>query len=223
MSVVLVNGSPHRTGCSYTALLEVGKELNKAGIKTTVYNVGTKPIAGCIGCNACSGKGRCITFPKDSVNKFLDFCYKEKFDGFVFASPVHYASPSGAIKSFLDRVFYASDKTIFWGKPGACIVNCRRGGSSAAFDMLNKYLTINSMPVVSSQYWNQTHGFVPEDLQKDLEGLQTMRTLGRNMAWLIKCIKAGEQQGITFPPAEPYLMTNFLGNKPPASTMNKFS
>lgn len=215
MSVVLVNGSAHKVGCTYTSLCEVAKELNKAGIKTTIFQLGNKPIAGCIGCNACYGKGRCITFPNDKVNEFLDLCQKNKFDGYVFGSPVHYAHPSGAITSFLDRTFYSSDKSLFCGKLGAAVVNCRRGGATASFDMLNKYFTITNMPIVSSQYWNQTHGFVPDDVMKDLEGLQTMRTLGRNMAWLIKCIKLGEKHGVTFPPLEPIVMTNFMGIKSP--------
>ena len=132
-------------------------------------------------------------------------------DGFVFGSPVHYAAASGTITSFLDRAFYAGNRRgVFAGKPGAVVVSCRRGGASAAFDQLNKYLTISSMPVVSSQYWNQVHGNTPDEVRQDLEGMQTMRTLGRNMAWLLRCIEAGRRAGIDFPQAEPGVRTNFI-------------
>ena len=184
MKVILVNGSPKEKGCTYTALQEVASALEKQGIETEIFQVGAKPVAGCIGCGACLSTGKC--FVEDVVNQFVE---KAKgADGFIFGSPVHYAAASGAITSFLDRAFYGKG-AIFAGKPGAVVVSCRRGGASAAFDQLNKYFTINSMPVVSSQYWNQVHGNTPEEVRQDAEGLQTMRTLGNNMAWLLKCIE----------------------------------
>lgn len=205
MKVILVNGSPKEKGCTYTALCEVAGALEKNGIETEIFQVGAKPIAGCIGCGACSKSGKC--FVDDGVNEFVEKA--KTADGFVFGSPVHYAAASGALTSFLDRAFYGKG-AVFAGKPGAAIVSCRRGGASAAFDQLNKYFTISNMPVVSSQYWNQVHGNTPEEVLKDAEGLQTMRTLGSNMAWLLKCIEAGEAAGITFPEREPAVKTNFI-------------
>lgn len=205
MKVILVNGSPKEKGCTYTALCEVAGALEKNGIETEIFQVGAKPIAGCIGCGACSKSGKC--FVDDGVNEFVEKA--KTADGFVFGSPVHYAAASGALTSFLDRAFYGKG-AVFAGKPGAAIVSCRRGGASAAFDQLNKYFTISNMPVVSSQYWNQVHGNTPEEVLKDAEGLQTMRTLGNNMAWLLKCIEAGEAAGITFPEREPAVKTNFI-------------
>lgn len=205
MKVILVNGSPKEKGCTYTALCEAAGALEKNGIETEIFWVGAKPIAGCIGCGACSKSGKC--FVDDCVNVFVEKA--KTADGFVFGSPVHYAAASGALTSFLDRAFYGKG-AVFAGKPGAAVVSCRRGGASAAFDQLNKYFTINSMPVVSSQYWNQVHGNTPEEVQKDAEGMQTMRTLGNNMAWLLKCIEAGAAAGITFPEREPAVRTNFI-------------
>lgn len=205
MKVLLVNGSGHAKGCTYTALEEVAGTLEKNGIETEIIQVGAQPIAGCIGCNACIKTGKC--FRDDGVNEFVEKA--KTADGFVFGSPVHYASASGMITSFLDRAFYGRG-AIFQGKPGACIVSCRRGGASAAFDQLNKYFTINCMPVVSSQYWNQVHGNTPEEVRQDLEGMQTMRTLGNNMAWLLKCIEAGKASGVNFPEREPLQRTNFI-------------
>lgn len=205
MKVILVNGSPKEKGCTYTALCEVAGALEKNGIETEIFQVGAKPIAGCIGCGACSKTGKC--FVDDGVNEFVEKA--KAADGFVFGSPVHYAAASGALTSFLDRAFYGKG-AVFAGKPGAAIVSCRRGGASAAFDQLNKYFTISNMPVVSSQYWNQVHGNTPEEVRKDAEGMQTMRTLGNNMAWLLKCIEAGAAVGITFPEREPAVKTNFI-------------
>ena len=205
MKVLLVNGSGHVEGCTYTALEEVAAALEKNGIETEIVQLGTQPITGCIGCGACPKSGKC--FRNDIVNEFIEKA--KTADGFVFGSPVHYASASGMITSFLDRVFYGRG-AIFQGKPGACVVSCRRGGASAAFDQLNKYFTINCMPVVSSQYWNQVHGNTPEEVKQDLEGMQTMRTLGNNMAWLLKCIEAGKAAGVSFPEREPAQKTNFI-------------
>ena len=205
MKVILVNGSPREKGCTYTALCEVAGALEKNGIETEIFQVGAKPIAGCIGCNVCLKNGRC--FVDDPVNEFVEKA--KTADGFVFGSPVHYAAASGAITSFLDRAFYGKGN-VFAGKPGAAVVSCRRGGAASAFDQLNKYFTINSMPVVSSQYWNQVHGNTPEEVKQDLEGMQTMRTLGNNMAWLLKCIEAGKAAGVSFPEREPAQKTNFI-------------
>lgn len=205
MKVILVNGSPKENGCTYTALSEVQGALEQNGIETEIFQIGAKPVAGCIGCGSCIGSGKC--FVDDKVNEFVE---KAKLaDGFVFGSPVHYAAASGAITSFLDRAFYGKG-SVFAGKPGAAVVSCRRGGASAAFDQLNKYFTISHMPIVSSQYWNQVHGNTPGEVRKDEEGMQTMRALGNNMAWLLKCIEAGKQAGITFPEREKPVKTNFI-------------
>lgn len=205
MKVLLLNGSPKKDGCTYTALCEVAQALEKNGIETELLQVGAAPVAGCIGCGTCLKTGRC--FVEDGVNIFVEKA--KAADGFVFGSPVHYAAASGAITSFLDRAFYGKG-AVFAGKPGAVVVSCRRGGASAAFDQLNKYFTISNMPIVSSQYWNQVHGNTPEEVRRDEEGMQTMRTLGNNMAWLLSCIKAGKDAGITFPEREPVIKTNFI-------------
>lgn len=205
MKVILVNGSPHKNGCTYTALSEVAGALNKEGIDTEIFWVGKKPISGCIACKGCLKTGKCVI--DDTVNEFIEKA--KEADGFIFGSPVHYAGASGAITSFMDRAFYHKADN-YQGKPGAAIASCRRGGASATFDQLNKYFTICSMPVVSSQYWNMVHGNTPDEVKQDLEGLQTMRTLGRNMAWMLKCIEAGKKAGINFPEHEEKIATNFI-------------
>ncbi|MDR3598631.1 flavodoxin family protein [Clostridium sp.] len=208
MKVLLINGSPKTKGCTYTALCEIAKELEKENIDAEIFHVGSEPIRGCIGCGSCSknGSGKCI-FNDDTVNIALEKA--KEADGFIFGSPVHYAAASGMITSFLDRFFYAG-KSSFEYKPGAAIISCRRGGATAAFDQLNKYFTIANMPVVSSQYWNMVHGNTPEEVKQDLEGMQTMRLLGKNMAWLLKSIQAGKEAGITLPEREPRVATNFI-------------
>lgn len=205
MKVILVNGSPKPAGCTYTALCEVAGALKEHGIETELIQVGRAAISGCLGCGACLKTGKCIV--DDGVNAFVEKA--KNADGFVFGSPVHYAAASGALTSFLDRAFYGKS-SVFAGKPGAAIVSCRRGGATAAFDQLNKYFTISNMPIVSSQYWNQVHGNTPEEVRQDEEGMQTMRTLGNNMAWLLKCIEAGKNAGIMFPELEPARKTNFI-------------
>lgn len=205
MKVILVNGSPHEKGCTYTALCEVEKALKNNGIETEIFHIGNKPITGCIACGACAKLGRC--FAADTVNPFIEKA--QSADGFIFGSPVYYASASGSITSFMDRAFYSGGRFLK-NKPAACVVSCRRGGASAAFDQLNKYFTISNMPIVSSQYWNQVHGNTPEQVMQDEEGLQTMRTLGNNMAWLLKCIEAGRAAGIEPPEREPLIRTNFI-------------
>jgi multimeric flavodoxin WrbA len=209
MKVLLVNGSPHEKGCTYTALEEVAKTLNAEGIETEIFQIGTKPLAGCIACKSCRETGHCVF--SDRVNDFLDI--SGDADGFVFGSPVHYAAAGGAITSFMDRAFYTdlcSGKQSFYLKPAAAIVSARRAGTTATFDQLNKYFTISEMPVISSRYWNMVHGATPEDVKKDLEGLQTMRILGRNMAWFLKCKEAGIKAGVSFPEQEEIIFTNFI-------------
>ncbi len=207
MKVMLINGSPHKEGCSYTALTEISQVLSAEGIESEWVWVGNRPLAGCIGCGKCRELGKCV-FDDDGVNEAV-----EKFkscDGMIIASPVHYASASGLITSFMDRFFYSNDKASLRMKPGASIVSCRRGGASAAFDQLNKYFTINEMPVVSSSYWNQVHGSTPEEVKQDLEGLRTMRVLARNMAYLIKANQLARENGLALPEEEPRVMTNFI-------------
>ena len=205
MKVLLVNGSPHETGCTYTALMEVSKTLNENGIETGIFQIGKKPLTGCIACGKCGETKRCVF--KDRVNEFLDLA--KDADGFVFGSPVHYASAGGTITSFMDRVFYA-DGGSFNLKPAAAVASARRAGTTATLDQLNKYFTISEMPVISSRYWNMVHGFTPEDVRKDEEGMQIMRVLGRNMAWFLKCKEAGEKAGIPLPEREEFLWTNFI-------------
>ncbi len=204
MKVLMINGSPHKEGCTYTALKEIEKELLKMGIETEIVHIGTQPIRGCIGCDKCAN-GRCI-FNDDSVNSILELA--ETADAFVFGSPVHYAAASGSLTAFLDRFFYAGKCLAY--KPGAAIVTCRRAGSTAALDQLNKYFTIRNMPIVSSQYWNMVHGNTPDEVRQDLEGMQIMRTLGRNMGWLLRCIEAGRKAGVPLPEKESPAVTNFI-------------
>lgn len=205
MKVLLVNGSPHLKGCTYTALTEVEKTLIQNGIETEIFQLGTNPICGCIGCTSCYKIGKC--FMDDIVNEFVE---KAKgADGFIFGSPVHYAAASGSLTAFLDRVFYSGGLYLAY-KPGACITSARRGGTTATFDQINKYFTINNMPVVSSQYWNMVHGNSPKEVEQDLEGMQVMRVLGSNMAWLLKCIKLGKENGISIPKKEERQRTNFI-------------
>jgi multimeric flavodoxin WrbA len=209
MKVLLVNGSPHEKGCTYTALSEVAKTLNAECINTEIFWIGIKPLAGCIACKTCAKTGRCAF--DDCVNDFLEIA--KNADGFVFGSPVHYAAASGAITSFMDRAFYAdllSGGQSFYLKPAAAVVSARRAGTTATFDQLNKHFTISEMPVISSRYWNMVHGAAPEDVKKDLEGLQIMRMLARNMAWLLKCKEAGMKAGVQFPMREKIMYTNFI-------------
>ena len=206
MRALLINGSPHRRGCTYTALGGVETGLQEEGVQADIMWLGTATISGCQACGKCKATGRC--YINDVVNEVLEDL--ENYDAIVFGTPVHYAAASGAITSFMDRLFHAGNAKLFVGKPAAAVVSCRRGGASATFDQLNKYFTISNMMVVGSQYWNQVHGTSPEEVLRDEEGMQTMRTLGRNMAWLMKCIEAGKNEGITFPVAEDAIMTNFI-------------
>jgi multimeric flavodoxin WrbA len=209
MKVLLLNGSPHKEGCTYTALTEVAKTLNEEGIDTDIFWIGIKPLAGCIACKKCAKTGLCAF--DDRVNDFLDIA--KDADGFIFGSPVHYAAASGAIASFMDRVFYAnlqSGKQSFYLKPAAAVISARRAGTTATFDQLNKYFTISEMPIISSCYWNMVHGAKPEDVEKDLEGLQTMRILARNMAFFLKCKETGIKTGVPLPIREEKIFTNFI-------------
>ena len=205
MKVLLVNGSPRAKGCTYTALQEVAKKLNEQGIETEIFQVGAKPICGCIGCGVCMKTGKC--FMDDTVNEFVEKAATA--DAYIFGSPVHYAAASGMLTSFLDRAFYGKGN-IYEDKPGAAVVSCRRGGATATFDQINKYFTICNMPIVSSQYWNMVHGNTPEEVVQDEEGMQTMRTLGTNMAWLLKCIEAGKKAGVAMPVREEKVRTNYI-------------
>ena len=198
MKVLLVNGSPHKEGCTYTALTEVAKTLNEEGIDTEIFWIGIKPLAGCIACKKCAKIGLCAF--DDRVNDFLGIA--KDADGFIFGSPVHYAAATGTITSFMDRVFYAdlqSGKQSFYLKPAAAVISARRAGTTATFDQLNKYFTISEMPIISSCYWNMVHGAKPEDVERDLEGLQTMRILARNMAFFLKCKETGLKTGVPLP------------------------
>lgn len=206
MKVLLINGSPHQFGCTFTALKEMSDELNKEGVETEIIWLGTKAIHDCIACHTCSKTNKCV-FNDDLVNETIEKL--DEIDGIVVGSPVYYAGPTSNLCAFLDRLFYACHKDLT-GKLGASVVSCRRGGATAAFDRLNKYFTIVNMPIVSSQYWNMVHGYTPEDVKKDEEGLQTMRTLAQNMAWLLKCIKVGEENGVKKPVHEKKINTNFI-------------
>lgn len=209
MKVLLVNGSPHKKGCTYTALKEVAETLNKEKVDTEIFQVGTKPLAGCTACRKCAETGYCVF--DDKVNEFIKIA--GDFDGFIFGAPVHYAAVNGAMTSFMDRAFYAplkAGKDIFYLKPAAAVISARRAGTTATFDQLNKYFTLNQMPVVSSRYWNMVHGTNPEEVKEDKEGLQTMRILGRNMAFLLKCKEAGLKAGVNLPEQEEITFTNFI-------------
>lgn len=205
MKVLLINGSPREKGCTYTALRIVEEELNQQGIETEIFQIGKKPVRGCIECKSCWETGRCIF--KDDV---LDSLYPkvEEADGFVFGSPVYFASANGSMTALMDRLFYTAKE--LWLKPAACVVSARRGGTTAAIDVLNKYPANRNMPIISSQYWNMVHGNEPEEVLKDEEGVQTMRTLGKNMAWILKCIESGEKAGIKKPEIEKKIKTNFI-------------
>ncbi len=204
MNVLLINGSPHRNGCTFTALSEVAAELEKNGISTHIFHIGADAIRPCIACGKCFETKRCIF--NDKVNEAVALL--EKADALVVGSPVFYAAPNGSLCAFLDRMFFGKSAAYEY-KPAAAVVSCRRGGASAAFDRLNKYFTISSMPVVSSQYWNSVHGNTPEEVRQDLEGMQTMRTLARNMAWLLKCIDHAKYS-VPKPEKEPRITTSFI-------------
>ena len=205
MKVILVNGSPKKDGCTYTALCEIEKALNENGVDTEIFYIGKENINGCMACGGCKSGNGCVQGEK--VSEFLKLA--KEADGFVFGSPVHYAAASGILTSFMDRAFFAGSSIMRY-KPAAAIVSARRAGTTAAIDQITKYLLFNNMPVVSANYWAMVHGACPEDVKKDEEGIQIMRTLGNNMAWLLKCIKAGEEKGISHPVPEEKIKTNFI-------------
>ncbi|MBR0432291.1 MAG: flavodoxin family protein [Bacteroidaceae bacterium] len=200
MKVLLINGSPRENGNTSRALKEVARSLNEEGVETQIVNIGKKPVPGCIACGWCGREGRC-TFHDDPYHQVMR-AVKDGIDGLVIGSPVYYGGPNGSLCALLDRVFYSFGNQLQF-KPGASVVVCRRGGASAAFDRLNKYFTILNMPVVSSQYWNMVYGQTPGQVEQDEEGMQTMRTLGRNMAWMIKKLD-------NHPTPEPHVWTNFV-------------
>ena len=205
MNVLLINGSPHADGCTFTALSEIASTLREESVDSEIFQLGRKPVRGCVACGVCAERGECA-FQDDALPGLVEAV--KRADAVVIGSPVYYAGPNGALCALLDRLFYSAGKYLA-GKPGACVVSCRRGGASAAFDRLNKYFTIQQMPVVSSQYWNSVHGFTPEDVRKDAEGLQTMRTLAHNLARMLRMESA-------VPPRqnhEEHLWTSFADGK----------
>ena len=210
MKVLLLNGSPHKEGCTYTALCEIEKTLKEEGIDSEIYQIGTEPIQACKACYVCAKLGKCVI--DDKVNEFVE--YAADFDGFIFGSPVHYASASGAITAFLDRVFFSASRAkngnVFIHKPGAVIVSARRAGTTATLDQLNKYFTITQMPIISGRYWNMVHGHNGEEIQKDAEGMQNLRILARNMAWHLKCKESAKKSGLQPPQKEEIVLTNFI-------------
>ena len=204
MKILMINGSPHLRGCTYMALHEMEQVLQAAGAETQILTVGAEQVGGCTACGGCNATGRCVR--GGLVNDAIDAM--ETADALVLGSPVHYAALSGTMTAFLDRFFYASGG--FPDRPVACVVSCRRAGSTAALDQMLKYPMISNMPVVPSQYWPMVHGARPDDVQQDLEGLQTMRQLARNMVWMLRCIEAGKAAGIPRPEHERHVWTNFI-------------
>ncbi|MDO4292376.1 MAG: flavodoxin family protein [Eubacteriales bacterium] len=207
MKVLLLNGSTTKDACVYRALTEVASALEQDGICTEILQIGTEAIWDCMGCDFChnGGNNRCVH--EDLVNEWLEKA--EEADGFIFGSPVYYAHPTGQLLALLDRMFYAGGE-YFRFKPGAAIVTARRAGTTASLDVINKYFTDACMPVVSSTYWNMAHGNKIEEIEQDLEGLQIMRNLGHNMAWMLKCLDAGKEKGLLPPKTENQHWTNFI-------------
>lgn len=205
MKIILINGSPNEKGCTYTALSECAEEFSRLGAETEIVWIGKKPMPGCIGCWKCSETGHCVFggLTEETADKIV------AADGMIVGSPVYFASVNGSLVSFLDRL-YASRSGEFMHKPFAAVVSARRGGTTASLDVLNKYGLINEQPIVASQYWPMVHGNSPEEVKKDKEGLQIMRTLARNMHWLISCIDAGKKAGINTPNPEEAERTNFI-------------
>lgn len=205
MKVLMLNGSSKPNGNTYIALQEIGRQLEKEGVAYEIFQLGGGPVRDCIGCGGCSEEG-CV-FGDDKVNEFI--AKAKEADGFVFGTPVYYAHPSGRILSFLDRVFYSGGRAFAF-KPGASVAVARRGGASASFDVLNKYFGISQMPVAGSTYWNSVHGRTPGEASQDAEGLQTMRNLAKNMAWMLKCFALGRENGVSLPDTETGIRTNFI-------------
>ena len=202
---LLINGSPNEFGCTYTALSELKKKLEEHGIETEIFYLGREALPGCMDCGACRKLGKCVY--DDAVNKVAERL--DEFDALVVGAPVHYSGPSAHVCAFMDRLFFTSARRMY-GKLGAAVVSCRRGGATASFDRLNKYFTISNMIVVGSQYWSMVHGNTPEEVLQDGEGLQIMRSLGENIAWLLRCIEAGKKAGVASPVYEKRISTNFI-------------
>ncbi len=205
MHVLLLNGSPNAEGCTFTALSEIAATLKAESITSEIFQLGKKPVRGCVACGACQERGECA-FQDDALPGLVEAV--KRADALVIGSPVYYAGPNGALCALLDRLFFSAGALLKF-KPGAAVVSCRRGGASASFDRLNKYFTINQMPVVSSQYWNSVHGFTPDDVRKDAEGLQTMRTLAHNLARMLRMESATPQRQ----DEEEHLWTSFADGK----------
>ena len=211
MKVLLFNGSPHKNGCTYTALEEIAKTLKEEGIDSEIYQIGIGSITPCRACSACAKLGRCV-INDDDVNNFVEKC--KDFDGFIFGSPVHYGSACGGITAFLDRAFFSAllsgKMDYFRHKPSSAFISARRSGTTAALDQLNKYMTISEMPIISGRYWNMVHGHNSNEVKQDLEGMQNMRILARNMVWHLKCMEAGKNAGVPMPKEEEIVYTNFI-------------
>ena len=203
--VLLINGSPNEFGCTYTALSEVKKSLEKNGVAAEIYYLGKPAIHGCTGCDACSKLDRCMY--DDAVNAVA--ARLDEFDGIVVGSPVHYSGPSAQVCAFMDRLFCSAGERLQY-KLAAAVVSCRRAGSTASLDRLIKYFTINNMPLVSSQYWAQVHGTNPDEVRQDAEGMQTMRNLASNMIWMMRCFAIGKKSGVPYPDTETGARTNFI-------------
>ena len=204
--ILLINGSPNEHGCTDAALHEIAEALHKLGMDSEILWLGKKPMQDCIACFKCQETGKCVF--GDTVNETAN--RMDEFDGMVVGSPVYYGGPNGRLTSFLDRFFFSVDKKKIAGKLAASVVSCRRGGASASFERLNQYFLMTNMHVVSSQYWNQVHGYTAEDAKRDLEGMQTMRTLAQNMAYLLKAQKAAADAGVEQPVYEETIYTNFM-------------
>ena len=205
MKVLLVNGSPHEKGATYAAMTVIAEALSAEGVESEIYWIGNEAVGGCLGCGYCRKEKKCVR--GDKVNDLT--VRLSEFDGFVFGSAVHYAASTGALSSFMDRLFYMNSFAMRM-KPAAAIVSCRRGGATAAFDEINKYFTISEMPIVSSNYWNQIHGSNAEEAMQDIEGVQTMKILGRNMAYMVKALAAAKEAGIVPAEREKKTLTNFI-------------
>ncbi|WP_294025395.1 flavodoxin family protein [uncultured Megasphaera sp.] len=204
--ILLINGSPNEKGCTYTALAEVADHLKKLDVESELLWLGKKTMQDCIACYKCQETKKCVF--NDLVNETA--ARWDEFDGMVVGSSVYYGGPNGRITSFLDRFLFSTGNDRFVGKIAAAVVSCRRGGATAAFERLNMYFQMTNMVVATSQYWNQVHGFTPEDVKKDIEGLQTMRTLAENIAWLLKSIKSAAKEGVEPPKYEPFTPTHFI-------------
>lgn len=210
MKVLLVNGSSNKNGCTYTALSEIAKTLEEEGIESEIFWIGNKPLGGCIGCRKCRELGKYVF--NDTVNEFREKAAQA--DGFFFGTPVHYAGAAGNMTSFMDRLFYSEfcghSNADFYMKPAACVVSARRAGTTAAFDQMNKYFTMQEMPVMSARYWNMVHGNHPEEVLQDAEGMFNMRVLARNMAAILRWKQAAKEAGVPEPKKEQPIFTNFI-------------